>query len=133
MPTVPTARRSRFVAMAGKKDGHRVVGPSASIKEESMRPILIALLLLGAPAVAKDYRYAEPPPQEDWNSYWLDYKTDLSEAKRELRSDLRRAKKESDKREAWAEYRREVADAGRDYRKEMREKGYAAGTVTVTK
>lgn len=97
-----------------------------------MRPIILAMLLLGAPAAAYDYRYPEPAPREDWNSYWLDYKTDLSEAKRELRKDLRHAKKESDRREAWAEYRREVADAGKDYRKEMREKGYAVGRVTVS-
>lgn len=103
-----------------------------------MRRILaLALLGIAAPAAAYpddgtiDYRYAEPAPREDWNSYWLDYKTDISEAKRELRKDLRRAKKPSDRREAWAEYRREIADARKDYRKEMREKGYAVGSVSV--
>jgi hypothetical protein len=93
--------------------------------------ILAALLAAPAPALARDYSYPEPAPREDWNSYWLDYKTDVSEAKRELRKDLRRAKKESDRREAWNEYRREIADAEHDYRKEMREKGYAVGTVSV--
>jgi hypothetical protein len=100
--------------------------------EDPMRPIFALLVLLAAPAAAHDYSRPQPAPQEDHNSYWLDYKTDLSEAKRELRKDLRRAKKPSDKREAWAEYRREVADAGKDYRKEMREKGYAVGQVTVS-
>ena len=97
-----------------------------------MRSIFAALVLLAAPAVAQDGYVPEQAPRDDNNSYWLDYKTDISEAKRELRSDLRRAKKPSDRREAYAEYRREIADAGRDYRKEMREKGYATGRVTVT-
>ena len=97
-----------------------------------MRSFFAAVALLTAPAAAHELSYApNPAPQEDNNSYWLDYKTDVSEAKRELRKDLRRAKKPSDRREAWAEYRREVADAGRDYRQEMREKGYAVGRVTV--
>ncbi len=70
-------------------------------------------------------------PQDDSNSYWLDYKTDISEAKRELASDLRGADDESDRERAWTEYRREIADAKSDYRKEMLEKGYRVGTVTV--
>lgn len=104
-----------------------------------MRKILaLALVAIAAPAAAHpdrvpiDYRYGEPAPRDDSNSYWLDYKTDVSEAKRELRKDLRRAKKPSDRREAWAEYRREIADAGKDFRKEMREKGYSVGAVEVT-
>jgi hypothetical protein len=97
-----------------------------------MRPLIIALALLASPAAANELYYVpERAPQEDWNSYWLDYKTDISEAKRELRKDLKRAKKPSDRREAWAEYHREIADAGKDYRQEMREKGYAVGRVTV--
>jgi hypothetical protein len=104
-----------------------------------MRPLIFGLAIaIASPALAADdidraaWRNAEPAPQEDWNSYWLDYKTDISEAKRELRKDLRRAKTPSDRREAWAEYRREVADAQKDYRKEMREKGYVVGNVAVT-
>lgn len=98
-----------------------------------MRPTLIALALLSAPATAAVPTYRpEPAVLEDHNSYWLDYKTDVSEAERELRKDLKRAKKPSDRREAWAEYHREVADARKDFRKEMREKGYAVGQVTVT-
>jgi hypothetical protein len=104
-----------------------------------MRKLLaLALVAIAAPATAAagdanvDYRWGEPAPREDWNSYWLDYKTDVSEAKRELRKDLKRAKKPSDRREAWAEYRREVADAQHDFRKEMREKGYVVGRVDVT-
>jgi len=98
-----------------------------------MRPIFAALALLAAPAfAATPVYYPEPAPREDWNSYWLDYKTDISEAKRELRKDLKRAKKPSDRREAWAEYHQEIADARKDFRQEMREKGYAVGQVSVT-
>lgn len=98
-----------------------------------MRSLLIMLAAAATPALAHDVAYHAPlPPQEDHNSYWLDYKTDISEAKRELRKDLRRAKKPSDRREAYAEYRREIADARKDYNKEMREKGYAVGRVTIT-
>ncbi len=68
------------------------------------------------------------------NNYWYDYKSDVEEAENELRKDLRRAKKVSDRREAWAEYNRELRDARSDYRKEMVEKGYIVrrrGEVTV--
>lgn len=58
------------------------------------------------------------------NNYWYDYKSDVEEAEIELRKDLRRAKKPSDKREAWAEYNRELRDARADYTKEMIEKRY---------
>ncbi len=98
-----------------------------------MRPTFAILALLAAQAGASTPVYQpEPAVLEDHNSYWLDYKTDVSEAKRELRKDLKRAKKPSDRREAWAEYHRELADARKDFRKEMREKGYAVGQVTVT-
>ncbi|ANY19528.1 hypothetical protein A6F68_01004 [Tsuneonella dongtanensis] len=60
----------------------------------------------------------------DSNKYWLDYQTDVSEAKRELASDLDRATDEEDVREAWAEYYRELHDAQKDYSKEMAERGY---------
>lgn len=94
-----------------------------------MRNALIALslgALVAVPSLAHDH------PKGDADlSYWRDYQTDLSEAKRELRSDLRRAKKPSDRAEAWTEYRREVADAKSDYNKEMVEKGFMRGRVEV--
>lgn len=66
------------------------------------------------------------------NNYWFDYRSDIEEAESELRKDLRRAKKASDRREAYAEYNRELADARSDYRKEMVEKGYVRrGEVIV--
>lgn len=63
-------------------------------------------------------------PNNDSNPWWVDYKTDISEAKRELRSDLRRATDYEDRVDAREEYRREIADAKYDYRKEMAERGY---------
>ncbi|MGV3482444.1 MAG: hypothetical protein ACO1O3_21010 [Sphingobium sp.] len=96
-----------------------------------MQVTMIALTLggmaLAAPAIAHD----SPAPGDPDNAYWRDYQTDLSEARRELASDLRRARKPSDREEAWSEYRRELADARSDYRKEMIEKGYSVGTVQV--
>ncbi len=63
-------------------------------------------------------------PNNDSNKWWLDYRTDISEAKRELASDLRRATDEEDRRDAYEEYRQEIRDARHDYRKEMTERGY---------
>lgn len=65
-----------------------------------------------------------PAPNNDSNPYWLDYRTDISEARRELESDLRRATDEEDRRDARAEYYREIRDAQKDYSKEMIERGY---------
>lgn len=66
------------------------------------------------------------------NNYWYDYRSDIEEAESELRKDLRRARKASDRREAYAEYNRELFDARKDYRQEMVEKGYARrGEVIV--
>ncbi len=83
------------------------------------------------PALAKDRRTV--PVYSDYNPYYLDYKTDVSEAKRELRKDLARANDAADREDAWAEYRREVADARHDFRKEMAERGMIVrkGRVTV--
>lgn len=101
-----------------------------------MRNAFITLGIMGAalavqPALAAHRGDRGAPPRDDSNSYWLDYKTDVSEAKRELRDDLRHAGSAQDKREAWAEYRREIADAEKDYAKQMLDKGYRLGTVHV--
>jgi hypothetical protein len=96
--------------------------------------VALAATVLGlavTPALA--HRHAEhgAAVMDDSNPYWLDYRTDVSEAKRELASDLRHADDEQDRERAWVEYRRELADARSDFRKEMLEKGYKVGTVTV--
>lgn len=92
--------------------------------------VVAAAFAVGAPAFAHGGQHG-PAPQDDRNSYWLDYRTDISEAKRELESDLRRANDDGDVADAWAEYRAELADARKDYRKEMIERGYTVGRVTV--
>ncbi|MEM6474961.1 MAG: hypothetical protein AAF687_02210 [Pseudomonadota bacterium] len=63
-------------------------------------------------------------PNNDSNKWYRDFRTDISEAKRELRSDLRRATDAEDRRDAYDEYHNEIADAKKDYRKEMAERGY---------
>ncbi|MCK0127711.1 hypothetical protein [Erythrobacter sp. F6033] len=80
--------------------------------------------VLAHPIIVERDRGMPIAPNNDSNKWWLDYKTDISEAKRELRSDLRRATDEEDRRDAHEEYRNEIADAKHDYRKEMRERGY---------
>lgn len=83
-----------------------------------------------APALADD-RPAHI--YDDSNSHYLDYKTSISEAKRELRKDLADADDEADRVDAYAEYEAELADADKDFRKEMAEKGIRipAGRVMV--
>ena len=90
-----------------------------------------ALAVLAVPAMARD---RAKPVYDDSNSHYLDYKTSISEAKRELRKDLRDADDEADRIDAYAEYEAEVADAEKDFRKEMAERGVRvpAGRVSVT-
>lgn len=66
---------------------------------------------------------AEAWVYSDHNSHYLDYKTSISEAERELAKDLAAADDESDRMEVRAEYERELADADYDFRKEMAERG----------
>lgn len=88
------------------------------------------LVALTVPALAHD---RAKPVFDDSNSHYLDYKTSISEAKRELKSDLARANDEADRVDAYAEYEAELADAEKDFRKEMAERGVRipAGRVTV--
>ena len=96
------------------------------------RAILISLAAatLASPASADELHIyvdrdrAPIAPNNDSNKWWVDYKTDISEAKRELASDLRRATDLEDRIDAREEYRREIADARYDYRKEMAERGF---------
>jgi hypothetical protein len=91
-----------------------------------------ASVLVAGPAIAG--KRLKVPVYSDYNHHYLDYKTDLSEAKRELRKDLARAHDAASREDAWAEYRREVADARHDFRKEMAERGVVVrgGVPTVT-
>ena len=89
-------------------------------------------LALAGPAAAHDGKGKRiSAVYDDSNPHYLDYKTDISEAKRELRKDLARADDEADRIDAWAEYRREVADARHDFRKEMAERGVRVRRGTV--
>ncbi|MFN4095204.1 MAG: hypothetical protein ACK4GG_00350 [Sphingomonas sp.] len=96
-------------------------------------PLMIAtaITLLATPALARDVATAEV--FTDSNSHYLDYKTSISEAKRELKKDLARAKDAADRIDAMAEYEAEIADADKDFRKEMAERGVVLpkGTVIV--
>ncbi|MEZ0495712.1 hypothetical protein [Sphingomonas sp. IW22] len=87
--------------------------------------------LTAAPAAMAGDKYAGM--FDDSNSHYLDYKTDLSEARRELKNDLRGADSDADRAEVIAEFEREVADAETDFIKEMAEDGVVLrrGTVTV--
>jgi hypothetical protein len=77
-----------------------------------------AAVFAAAPALAH-----EDTVFTDSNHHYLDYKTSISEAERELKKDLARADDEGDRIDAWAEYEAELADAEYDFRKEMAERG----------
>lgn len=70
---------------------------------------------------------------DDSNAHYLDYKTDLSEARRELKNDLEGASSDADRAEVISEFEREIADAENDFIKEMAEDGVVLrrGIVTV--
>jgi hypothetical protein len=89
-----------------------------------------AAAVLATPVLAHK-RDRGPAPENENNHVWLDYQTDMSEARRELKSDLRHATDEEDVRDAHEEYRQEIADARSDYVKHMRKRGYRVGTVTL--
>jgi hypothetical protein len=64
------------------------------------------------------------------NSLWFDYRIDVTEAQKELASDLRDANDVEDQREAWEEYAFQLRDEREDYVEEMAERGYR-GIVTI--
>ena len=65
------------------------------------------------------------------NKLWFDYRIDITEAQKELRSDLARASDIEDLRDAWEEYGRELHKERTHYIEEMAERGYRSGTVTL--
>lgn len=73
----------------------------------------------------------EQPIAGHYNKFWYNYLADIQEADKELKSDMRRATDEEDKRDAWEEYKQELVDADKDYVKEMRERNFRVGRVTV--
>ncbi len=65
------------------------------------------------------------------NNLWFDYRIDVTEAQKELTSDLRRASDTEDLRDAWEEYGKELAHERKDYIHDMGKRGYRMGTVQV--
>lgn len=104
---------------------------------------LAAIMALPATAAVAAVPYAAMPPGFEAphirtspiagvvNQQWYNYKADILEAEKELRSDLRHATDREDRWDAWDEWEVEVVDADKDYVKEMRKKGYRSGRVMV--
>lgn len=65
------------------------------------------------------------------NRFWFDYRIDITEAQKELTSDLRRASDIEDLRDAWEEYGHELKEEREHYIKEMAERGHRYGQVIV--
>ncbi len=65
------------------------------------------------------------------NRFWFDYRIDVTEAQKELSSDLRRASDVEDLRDAWEEYAHELRGEREHYIKEMAERGHRLGRVIV--
>lgn len=63
------------------------------------------------------------------NHLWFDYRIDVTEAQKELASDLRRAGDIEDRRDAWEEYARELKHEREDYIHDMAKRGYRYGRV----
>ncbi len=106
------------------------------------KSILLASLALVAatnsPAVAHVGKENHPVVRTEpiagvYNKFWYNYRVDVLEADKELKSDLRRATDEEDKRDAWEEYEHELVDADKDYVEEMRDRNYRVARVTIGK
>lgn len=65
------------------------------------------------------------------NHFWFDYRIDVTEAQKELTSDLRRASDVEDLRDAWEEYTHELRGEREHYVEEMAERGHRMGRVIV--
>lgn len=82
-------------------------------------------------ARAEEQRIYQAPIAGIENKHWFNYLIDVTEAQKEVRSDLARASDIEDVRDAWEEYARELRDERVDYTRKMAKLGYRAGTVTV--
>ncbi|MCJ2186100.1 hypothetical protein [Novosphingobium beihaiensis] len=63
------------------------------------------------------------------NAKWFDYRINVTESRKELASDLKRATDVEDARDAWGEYAHELKDNRSGYVKAMRKKGYRVPEV----
>lgn len=82
-------------------------------------------------ARAEEQRIITSPIAGIENSLWFDYLIDVTEAQKELRSDLNRASDLEDQRDAWEEYGDELYKERRHYIRKMAQRGYRSGTVTI--
>jgi hypothetical protein len=65
------------------------------------------------------------------NRLWFDYRINVTEAQKELGSDLRRATDIEDRRDAWEEYAVELKHERVHYIEEMAERGYRMGNAFI--
>ncbi|WP_073976341.1 hypothetical protein, partial [Erythrobacter donghaensis] len=65
------------------------------------------------------------------NRLWFDYRINVTEAQKELGSDLRRATDIEDRRDAWEEYAVELKHERVHYIEEMAERGYRMGNAII--
>lgn len=65
------------------------------------------------------------------NRLWFDYRINVTEAQKELGSDLRRATDIEDRRDAWEEYAVELKHERVHYIEEMAERGYRMGNAVI--
>ncbi|MXO67462.1 hypothetical protein GRI72_01270 [Altererythrobacter marinus] len=82
-------------------------------------------------ARAEEARILTGPIAGIENNLWFDYRLDITEAQKELASDLRRASDIEDRRDAWEEYARELKHEREDYIHDMAKRGYRQGTVYI--
>ncbi len=80
-------------------------------------------------AQAEDGRILTSPIAGIRNSHWYDYRINVTETKKELASDLRRASDLEDTRDAYGEYAHELKDNRMDYVHYMAKKGYRVPRV----
>lgn len=83
-------------------------------------------------ARAEEQEIIQAPIAGIENRLWFDYRIGITEAQKELRTDLRNASDIEDRRDAWEEYARELHDERFHYIEEMAERGYRSGTVMMT-
>lgn len=82
-------------------------------------------------AHAEEARIIRAPIDGIQNHFWFDYRVNVVEAQKELASDLRRAGRIKQQRDAWDEYRHELRGERTHYIKEMAERGHRYAIVTV--
>lgn len=92
-----------------------------------------ALPMLFEEALAREeeQRIIQAPIAGIENKLWFNYRIDITEAQKELRSDLGKADDVEDLRDAWEEYAKELRKERVHYVEEMAERGFRSGTVTV--